>query len=131
MENETKYSKNSKTDVIKQFCAHLGKGFSKECFVDFDYTEVHKMAEELDEQNNNTEFTDMIERGYRAYKYFWEEQGINNMNIETASDSDGNKIIKFDRRIWMFMYKLKREINSGQAEIPFEGVNVVRLKSNS
>jgi hypothetical protein len=29
------------------------------------------------------------------------------------------------------MYKLKREINSGQAEIPFEGVNVVRLKSNS
>ena len=128
---KTKYCKNNKIDVIKKFCDHLGNGFSKECFVDFDYSEVHKMAEEMDAQNNNTEFKDMIERGYRAFKFFWEEQGIKNMNPVIETDADGNEIKKFDRSIWMFMYKLKREINSGQTEIPFEGMNIIRLKSNS
>jgi hypothetical protein len=131
MENENKYLNNNQLEVIDKFCKHLGNGFSKECFVDFDYTDVHRMAEELDSRNNNTECMDRIEQGYRMYKYFWEKQGIENMNAEIKTDADGNKITKFDRRIWMFMFKLNREINSGQARIPFEGVSVIRLKSDS
>lgn len=132
MENGTKYDKNNKSEAIMKFCEHLGNGFSKECFVDFDYTEVHKMAEELDNQNNNKECADMIERAYRAYRHFWEKAGIENMFKEVESGEDNKKkIIRFDRSIWMFMYKIKREINSGQAQIPFEGMNIIRLKSNS
>ena len=131
MVSENKYGKNNKTDIILKFCEHLRNGYSRECFVDFDYNDVHKMAEETDSDNNNTNCMEMIERGYREYKYFWEKQGIKNMNIVTGKDAEGNDIIKFDRGLWMFMFKMKREVNSGQAEIPFEGINVIRLKSNS
>jgi hypothetical protein len=129
MENENKYSKISKLEVIEKFCKHLRDGFSKDCFVDFDFTEVHRMAEETDKGNNNTDCMEMIERAYREYKYYWEKHGIENMYTEVRKGN--NTVKKFNRNIWMFMFKLNREKDAGQAEIPFEGMNLIRLKSNS
>jgi hypothetical protein len=129
MENANKYCKINKMDAVEKFCRHLRDGFSKECFIDFDYSEVHRMADEIDKENNNNECSDLIERAYREYKYYWEKAGID--NIYTEFEENKIKVKKFNRGIWMFMYKLKREINSGQTEIPFEGLNVIRLKSNS
>jgi hypothetical protein len=92
----SEYSLDEMRVLIKDYCEHRSKGYSKEAFVDCDYRTIERHLETY-EANLQPEKR-AIEKAERKNRLFWEGQGIENMFIE----KDGGN---FNSAVWIFNMK--------------------------
>ncbi|MCX6165044.1 MAG: hypothetical protein NTU73_09360 [Ignavibacteriae bacterium] len=66
----------AKVKLVNEFCKHLISGFSEYSFVECDYKDIEKYAQELDNQNDNLYYVEKIGRASRESFLYWEKLGI-------------------------------------------------------
>lgn len=110
--------KNEK--LIIAYCRHLQRGYSENSFPQASFSEVEKIASELDlSGNGKTSYKSMIETAKRKGRLFWEKIGLEGILGENS---------KFNVSAWMFAMKNRFGWTGKQQDKTGEEDKIVRVK---
>lgn len=74
--NLDKNSDEYKIKVINRFCSHLKKGMSEYSFVECDYRDIERYADEIDAKGNNESQVEKIKKALRESFLYWEKLAL-------------------------------------------------------
>lgn len=111
-------SKNEK--LVIAFCRHIGRGFSENSFPQADFSDIEKIASDLDlSGNGKTNYKSMIETSKRKGRLSWEKIGFEGILEEKS---------KFNGSVWMFIMKSRFGWTGKQPDKTGEENKIVKVR---